>query len=222
MHKRKKKTTTTLRVGLGLMAAAYSGDLNYNGEKFYRFYPGFNAFLQFGKNKLITPQLNMGYGKFVAQNRTLESVSGYTINKYVETSFFYADLRLKVKFLRKKRFNPYGSIGPELLSFTPRDAAGNALADNFESRMENEAYGSVAFALPLSLGFDLNLSPVFGLSLEYTYRITSSDYLDNIGELGLKSGKDKLNTFLLSLYVNFNPENPITRKDLRTREPGQK
>ena len=210
-----------MRVGLGMIASAYSGDLNFQAEKFYRFYPGFNLYLQFGKTKMISPQLNMGFGKFVAQNRQLQSIPGYTINKYVETNFFYADFRLKAKFLRKTIFNPFVSLGPELFSYTPKDVEGNALADNFESREENETYGSVAFAFPLSIGFDLLLNPIFGIGFEYTYRLTSSDYLDNIGNLGLKSGKDKLNTFQLSFFVNIDQDYPIIRKDLRTKEPGQ-
>ncbi len=207
-----------IRLGIGMLASAYSGDLNYNGEQLYRFYPGMNFSLLFGKVKLISPQLNMGFGKFVSQNRLLVLDPQYAVNKYVETSFFYADFRLKVRFLRKSRIHPYFSLGPELFNFTPRDEKGNALSDNLESRKEEEIYGSVAFAFPMSLGFDLKLSHVFGLNAEYTFRPTNSDYLDNIGLLGLKSGKDKVNTFLLGFYVNFDPDYPIVRSFLRTKE----
>lgn len=212
-----KAPVPVIRVGLGLMGSAYAGDLNFEGEQFYRFYPGFDGYLQLGKPKLIRPQIHMGFGKFVAQNRLLEPVAGYDINKYVETSFFYADLRFKLTFLRKKKFQPYFSLGPELLNYTPRDADGNALSDNFNSRKENETYGSVTFAFPLSLGFDLALSPVLGLNADFTFRTTSSDYLDNIGELGGKSGNDKLNTLTIGMYVNFDPDYPVLRSWLQPK-----
>lgn len=207
-----------LRLGIGFFGVAFDGDLTVDGEKFYRFNPGFNASLQFASRKLITPQLNAGFGKFVAQNRDIAAVEGVQPNTFVETSFFYVDFRLKLKFFRKKNVNPYGSIGASLLGFTPRDQNDDPLIDNFPTRNEGETYGTITAAFPLSLGLDIHLNPLLGLNLEYTYRPVGNDYLDNIGELGTMEGNDKLHTFLLGMYVTFDPEGVADWRRLKGRD----
>lgn len=213
-----ERSIKPLRIGLGLMGAGYAGDLNYKGEQFYRFYPGFNLSFEFHGKALIKPQLQAGYGKFVSQNRSLEPIQGYRVSKYVETSFFFLDFRLKARFFRKTAFNPYLSAGIGMLNYTPRDAQGNALADNFESRLEEEQYSSMTATFPLSVGIDLRFSPILSVGFDFTHKPTTTDYLDNLGKLGLKNGNDRLNTFTLFLLVTFDPENPILRRNLKTRE----
>lgn len=207
-----------LRLGLGLFGAALTGDINNNGEEFYRFYPGVNVSLQFANKKLISPQLMAGFGKFVAQNRDLGEVEGISPNTFVETPFFFADVRIKARFLRQKGFQPYVSAGLGLLGYTPKDPDGNPLLDNFSTRKETETYGSVTASFPLSVGFEITMSPILTLGTEYTYRPTASDYLDNIAELGTRSGNDRINTFSLNLFITFDPENPVNFRNLKGRE----
>lgn len=214
-----KRRQKPLRVGLGLIGAGYVGDLNNNGQELFRFHPGVNISLQFASPKLITPQINAGFGKFVAQDREIGEVEGIQPNTFVETSFFWADFRLKVRFLRKHAFNPHISIGIGLLGFTPRDQDGNSLLDNFATRKDDEAtYGSITAAFPMSAGFDWKLNPILAIGLEYTHRFTGTDYLDNIGQLGTREGNDRLNTLMLNLYITFDPENPINFNNLKGRD----
>lgn len=208
-----------LKIGVGLLGAAYVGDLNTGGDALYRFHPGVSISLQFASEKLISPQLNTGFGRFVAQDRDLPAVEGVSPNRFVETPFFFVDFRLKARFLRETSFNPYASVGIGLLGFTPRDQDDNNLLDNISTRAEGETYGSLTAGFPLSLGAELQLSPLVGLGLEYTYRLTSSDYLDNIAQLGPRSGNDRLQSLLLSIYFTFDPnrsiDNSIRGKDRR-------
>jgi opacity protein-like surface antigen len=205
-----------LRLGLGLMGTSYVGDLNTNSQPLERFYPGANLSLQFASAKLLSPQLNAGFGKFTAQDRDLTAVDGVQPNKFVQTGFFYVDLRLKARFLREKGLHPYLSAGIGMLGYTPKDASGFNLIDNFATRADGETYGSISASFPLSTGLELRLSPILMLGLEYTYRATTTDYLDNIGQLGLRNGKDKLQTLMLSLYATFDPE--AMSKSLRGRD----
>ncbi len=55
------------------------------------------------------------------------------------------------------------------------------------------------------------------LGLEYTYRPTASDYLDNVGQIGLRKGKDKMQSLMLTLYVTFDP-NAVTNGSIRGRD----
>jgi hypothetical protein len=208
-----------LKLGVGLLGASYVGDLSTNGDALYRFYPGVSISLQFDSEKLIAPQLNTGFGKFMAQDRDLQGADGVQPNTYVETNFFFVDFRLRARFLRQTAFNPYFSLGIGLLGFTPKDMEGNSLLDNLSTRAEGETYGSITAGFPFSLGFEVVMSPLVGLGLEYTYRLTATDYLDNISQVGLRDGKDRIQSLLLSVYFTFDPNrsinNGIRGKDRR-------
>jgi hypothetical protein len=208
-----------LKVGVGLLGASYVGDLNADGNALHRFHPGVSISLQFDSEKLIAPQLNTGFARIVSQNRDLQPVEGVSPNSFVETPFFFVDFRLRARFLREKSFNPYISAGIGLLGYTPRDENGNNLLDNINTRAEGETYGSITAGFPMSVGAELSLSPLIGLGLEYTYRFTSSDYLDNISQLGTRDGGDRLQSLLLSVYFTFDPNrsinNGIRGKDRR-------
>ena len=207
-----------LRIGAGLIGTAYSGDLNQEGKVLTRFQSGFNLSMQFANAKTVSPQLNAGGGKFIAQNRDLAPVSGFDVHNFVETRYFYLDFRLKVKFLKTKPVNPYASVGIGLLNYSPKDIDGNPLADNFESRQNAESYASMTAGFPIALGADIHLSHIVALGLEYVFRPTKSDYLDNIGLLGTNDGNDKLHTFALTFYLTFDPEYPILKRDLQDKE----
>lgn len=207
-----------LRVGLGLLGAAYSGDLTTGGESLTRFYPGFGASLQFLNTKLLSPQLNTGFGKFVAQDRDIPAVDGVQPNTFVSTPFFYVDFRLRARFLREKMVVPYLSAGIGLFGYTPKDMNGNNLVDNVATREDEEIYGSLTAAFPLSLGLEINMSHVVSVGLEYTFRPTGTDYLDNISMLGLRDGKDKLHSLMLSIYFTIDPERTINPNDMRGRD----
>jgi hypothetical protein len=197
---------TPLRLGIGLMGTSYIGDLNSNGGAWNRFSPGADLSLQFASEHLLSPQLNAGFGKIVAQDRTLAPVDGVVPNTFVQTPFFFVDLRLKARFLREAAVHPYLSAGVGLLGYTPRDLEGDNLIDNLATRKAGESYGSMTVGLPLSAGLELRLHPILHLGLEYTYRVTGSDYLDNIGQVGLRDGKDKMQSLLLTLYITFDPD----------------
>jgi hypothetical protein len=195
-----------LRLGLGLMGTTYVGDLNSTGGSLMRFSPGATLSLQFAGTKLISPQLNAGFGKFVAQDRDLQpSEEGIQPNTFVQTPFFFVDFRLKARFLRETAVHPHISAGIGLLGFTPKDGDGNNLIDNFATREESETYGSMTASFPLSAGLEVELNGVIMLGLEYTFRPTTSDYLDNVGLLGPRDGKDKLQSLLLTLYFTIDP-----------------
>ena len=208
-----------LKIGVGLLGASYVGDLNVDGNALHRFHPGVSISLQFDSEKLITPQLNTGFAKVVAQNRDLQPVEGVSPNSFVETPFFFVDFRLRARFLREKAFHPYVSAGIGLLGYTPKDEDGNNLLDNISTRQEGETYGSITAGFPMSIGAELELSPLIGMGLEYTHRFTASDYLDNISQLGTRDGNDKLQSLLVSIYFTFDPNrsinNSIRGKDRR-------
>jgi hypothetical protein len=194
-----------LKLGISFFGASYTGDLTPIGSGMDRFYPGFNLSFQFTNKKFISPQLNAGFSRIVAQDRDLQPVDGVQPNTFVETPYFYVDLRLRARFLREKRINPWLSAGVGMLGYSPRDVDNESLINTVSTRNPGETYGSLTAAFPFSIGTEIKLSTILSLGVEYTHRRSGSDYLDNIGQLGYRERKDKINAFLGTVFINFDP-----------------
>ncbi|MFM2375356.1 MAG: hypothetical protein RLZZ165_453 [Bacteroidota bacterium] len=206
-----------LRLGVGLLASTYIGDLNANGGAVDRFTSGASLSVQFASERLLSPQLNAGFGRIMAQDRELQAVDGVHPNTFVQTPFFLVDLRLKARFLRESPVHPSLSAGVGFLGYTPEDGDGNNLIDNYSTRRNDETYGSMTASFPLSAGFEVPLNGTLMVGLEYTYRMTASDYLDNVGRLGQRNGNDKLQSILLTLYITFD-QDPASRTTLHGKD----
>lgn len=194
-----------LQIGLGWAGYSYSGDLTYGEDRFRRAYPGGAISVQFAGARVLHLQLNAGFGRFIEQSDgwTPTSEAGIRPNSFVETSLFYTDLRLRFRPWHRRVVHPYFSVGLGMLSFSPRDQEGNSLAENTLTRQAGEIYGSTTAAFPLNAGLMVRLNPQASLGAGYTYRLTASDYLDNIGQLGRAPGNDRLHSLDLTLYVQF-------------------
>lgn len=197
-----------LQIGLGLAGFAYEGDLTTQEESFRRLYPGANISIQFDGNRLIQMQANVGFGRFVEQtDKSGTFVQGEIVpNSFVETSFFYTDLRFRIFPLKGKSISPYLGLGAGILFYNPKDEDGNFLAENIFTREDQEVYNSLLGHFPISGGVLVKLNSVLTLGGEYIYRVTPTDYLDNIGQLGNDPGNDALHAFQLSMYIALKPD----------------
>jgi hypothetical protein len=193
-----------LRLGLGMAGFSYAGDMTYREEAPWRFLPGADFAIQFEGRKRIQPQIHAGFGRIAEQwDGAAPAADAAMVNAYFDTRFFYADLRLGGYLLRRGRVWPFVSAGGGFFSFTPRDESGNFLSENIFTRLEGETYNTVAFTTPLSLGGELRLTPLLALQMQYTYRFTSSDYLDNVGQLGGRRGSDVLHVLQLGMMLDL-------------------
>jgi hypothetical protein len=192
-----------LQVGFGLTGIAYVGDLTNTTTQFQRINPGGNLSLQLVTPRILDLQVNAGFGKFSEQ---VDDGGGVVepANSFVETSFFYGDLRVKLRFRHRKQIQPYLSTGAGLLVFSPRDVNGKFLTRNTSTRNENEKYNTAVPQLPVVAGCQMILNETLMLSMDYTYRFTPTDYLDNIGQLGPRKGFDVLHAIQISLYFTLN------------------
>mgnify|MGYP006267489001 CR=1 FL=1 len=207
--------TRPLQVGVGLASHRYQGDLTHQEDNPWRMYPGLSVSLQFESTRRLQVALEGGFGKFIEQ---VDRLSGFPPhgpangmvqpNRFVETNFFYTELRLRLRILKQGPWQPYLGTGAGLLFFTPLDQQGNFLSDNLLTRQPNETYGTFAPQLPLSVGLRWQMSPRLGLEGEYSFRLLGSDYLDNQGDLGLHSGNDRLHQLRLSVVLTLNGEAP--------------
>ncbi|MEM6342780.1 MAG: LysM peptidoglycan-binding domain-containing protein [Bacteroidota bacterium] len=202
-----------VKVGFGLDGISYVGDLSDPNQRIHRIYPGANLSIQLEGPKRLKIQLNGGFGKFSEQYDDVRPSSspGVTVNTFVETSFYYGDLRLKYRFPISDRFHPFLTAGAGVLSFTPRDQEGRFLNDASFTREPDENYSTIVPQIPVGAGVQARINPAVSLSLEYLFRYTPTDYLDNIGRLGTRAGHDFLHGLQLSMYITLNAPPPATQ-----------
>ncbi|MFK7968984.1 MAG: LysM peptidoglycan-binding domain-containing protein [Bacteroidia bacterium] len=213
--------TRNLRLGFGLMTTMYEGDLSADESGTVRIYPGANFSIQSQRIRRIQLQLNAGFGRFADQydGEMPAAPVGVVPVSFVETSYFYGDLRLKFTPFPWHKIRPYGSIGAGFLIFSPKDLNGKFLSDAILTRPAGERYNTSVPQLPISLGIQTDMTGLLGAGIEYTYRFAPTDYLDNVGQLGSRAGYDKLHNITFSLYFNFSGRRG--RPNLPTRPDGR-
>ncbi len=214
--------TTGLHLGLGGSSFWYRGDLTRENVQILRVLPGADFSIHFRPNERLRPGLHAGFGRIIEQrDRIPEDLEvGITPNTYVETSFFYADFRLKYFLIKSGFIRPYLSAGIGFFSFTPFDADGNFLLENIFSRPDNELYNTNRLTFPVGVGAIFSISPYLDLGLDYQRRFNVGDYLDKIGQWGKLSGPDALHQVQLTLYVRIGgrnePYKPVPTQEQET------
>lgn len=215
----------SLQLGLGMTATNYRGDLTDKYFAFNHFYPGLNVSLQGEGQHRLQGQFNIGLGNFAEQTGLkqyyLQAPDSVRPNRFVSTSLIYGDARLKINLLNHSRMRPYVSAGGGFLFFSPKDKRNLGLLDQEGTRLEDETYQLISLQAPLSVGFVYKVTPILGMGFDYTYRFLTTDYIDNIGKLGLKQGNDALQQLQLTMYLTPSPTTysmqtykPKTKKDV--------
>lgn len=206
--------SSPLQVGIGLMGVSYVGDLTDAETAFQRIHPGANISVQFDGKAFIQPQFNVGFGEFREQSDFLKLSNTPEVipNTFVSTSFFYTDLRLRGRFMRKKAIQPVLGAGIGLIFFNPKDQNGNYLGENIFTRLSEEQYNTTVPSFVGTAGLTARINSTVSTAIEYSYRMVNSDYLDNIGLLGERNGNDKLHS--LELIMRFTLRPPKASKQL--------
>ena len=185
-----------LKIGLGLAGFTYVGDLVETDVNLKRVNPGMNISLQTAGTSHLQMQVNVGFSKLTEQadggSPPVTPVDpGYT---FVETSLFYGDMRLKYRPLTESWFQPFVSVGAGLLVFSPKDANGNSL-----TAAQVNPYNGTIPQIPLTGGIEFKLTNRFATSIEFTHRLTPTDFLDDRQANGAREGND----YIQSLHLNF-------------------
>lgn len=205
------QSSRNLYLGIGLSGHSYVGDLTEPNLKLQRFQPGGHISLLFANSRRLRPQINIGLGSIIEQldegNLEISSID-VSPNTFVETSIFHTEFQLNVHVLKQGFFQPYFAGGAGIVFYQPKDEHGNALGDNPFTREEGEIYSTAGFYLPLTAGFILKLGSKLSLSASYTFRPTTTDYLDNISFLGKRAGNDRLHSFQISIFFNLRKTRP--------------
>lgn len=111
------------------------------------------------------------------------------------------------RFYQRSEFNPYGFAGLGFLYFNPKgevpatdwDGAPLAEAGKYIAlqpiKTEGVAYSRMALVIPFGVGLKYKVNPFVDIALEAGYRLTFTDYLDDVSTVYLAHdsfGEDKL------------------------------
>lgn len=178
-------------VSVGLEALGYKGDLSSN---YARFTDGFHLALQGSKEQRINGRIELMIGRVQGQNSNYvyEGDPSATPNRYFETSFFQFGYNLQVNLYRYKGARVFLSQGLSFFRFNPRNAEGESLLDDLDSRPSGESYSNTGFSFPTMLGVQYVLPQGWGAGFQMGWINPSSDNIDNISAWGNRSKSDNI------------------------------
>lgn len=189
---------------VGLSANAYRGDLS---SRYAAWTPAFVAALQLNRAKRLNGSLQLSIGSVQGQqlgyNYTDNQNPSSTPNNYFKTSFFCLGYQLQYNLIKTRKFCWYVAQGFEFMRFTPRDNQDKALADQKNTRAQEETYGSSSTTLPTSMGMNYFFENGIGLGIKTGWRNPSTDYLDNISKLSNSNQKDNIAFFTWQVFLPF-------------------
>ncbi len=191
----------------GISANSYSGDLSSYKKWTNSFFFG----IKLNKKKGVNSHFLFGIGTLAGENLKYEFIpekGKATPNKYFKTDFFQFQYDLQFNIIKRRNLIVYLSQGIGILRFTVRNLEGENLLDITTSRPEEEVYGSITPILPFSIGGMYILKNGYASGFQVGFLNPLSDYLDNIGEWGIKSGNDNALMCRFSLFVPIKKQNP--------------
>lgn len=210
--KKSKGSSPGLTLFLGVGTANYFGDLmQYN-----RFYSQPSYAVSAGINYAITERLGtrfqLGFQNVKASDSKNKGDQYKARNLSFKSNILDAFVAVDYSFfsLQNTRFTPFVTAGIGFMSFDPyaEDAAGNKQklqplgteGQGLAAYPNRKMYQKSTYTFPLGFGFKYKLNRQVVLQLEFNYRFTGTDYLDDVS---LNSYPDK---------TLLDARNPVTSK----------
>jgi hypothetical protein len=190
---------------IGISAVAYKGDLNHSYENFSSC---FHLNLHFKKNdRRVNPYVGFMIGSVTGQNPnysfTLSDTAAATPtpNKFFRTSLFSLNFGFLINIIKKENFNFYIGQGLGVMRFNPKDENNKTLADQFNTRDDNETFNNFTFMLPTFAGITYRFKNDYSIGFQAGWLNTISDYIDNISTWGDRQKKDNILSYKFSFYI---------------------
>jgi hypothetical protein len=112
----------------------------------------------------------------------------------------------------RAKFTPYGLIGIGITTNNPQAQIDNRWVDLRPLQTEGNEYPGIVTVLPIGLGAKLKVNTALDISIEGTYRISFTDYLDDVSTVYVAHDND-LTRRLADRSVELDP-------NLQPRPPG--
>ena len=196
------KTQKTKSLKISTLAIASKGDV---ASTYNKWNIGSQWTLMLNQQRRFSGSFSLFFGSTSQQKRNYEiSNSTITPTNYVKCklSGLYYDLQLRL--INKQKVSLSIAQGIGLLRFIPLDEYGNKLIDQYESREEFESYETVSTIFPRRIILQYKFLPFLSASYSLSSLSPSTDYIDNVSNLGTQKGNDKVIFHNFGLVVLLN------------------
>ena len=161
------KAQRGLEFGGNLGASYYLGDLN-QGKHFYSSHLNIGGFLKYHFDKRNILRAGMIFTSISADDKDFNNGFQQLRNRSFSTSLFEISSSYEINFL------PYSFVSVKKDNFTPYLSLGLAVF------FANSLNDKISVAIPMAVGLKANIFPRFVLGVEWSFRKTFTDDLDNI------------------------------------------
>lgn len=182
-------STSKLSIHVGLGTANYYGDLIEKSGLFKQTSLSFSTALSYAFTKKLSARLDVG----IQRLQGADSKSGgahKTRNLSFKSNVFDFSLAGEYTILDLDRFpvSPYVSAGVGVMLFNPYTTDINGkkqVLSNLNTEGQGiggypKAYGTAALEFPLGIGVKYPINERMTLALDFNYRFTRTDYLDDV------------------------------------------
>jgi hypothetical protein len=177
----------TWEIGGGAGMAGYIGDLNINNP--VKPSGGFAAlFVKRNFNRYISAKLSYTFGQISGADSTSDYQQFRDRNLSFTTPLKELSLVAEFNFMSyipeagKNLYTPYIYAGGGITAFAPRTTYHGEIISlrNLRTEGQNRAYAKNTLVLPFGAGIKYNISGKWTLAADVGYRITRTDYLDDV------------------------------------------
>lgn len=183
---RSQYTSITLGTGIG----SYFGDLCPTGDCFTAIKPQLNVGVRTRFNPWFSLRGEAQYYSIGATDRQYGDVSRKKRNLGFKANNFEVSLTAQLDFMqnslfferfsRRRKFNVFGFAGLGVTTNNPTDTLNGTRYNLREKQTEGKQYSSLQPVIPIGMGMRFKLSVNLDLLVEGGYRITFTDYLDDV------------------------------------------
>jgi hypothetical protein len=186
-YSRSRNRQWAISAGMGI--GSYYGDLNNPGD-IIDFTPDANFGIRYRLNNRISVGGNFGWFMLRGDDNEADGPGRKIRNLSFTSHNFEGMLFLSVdaypvgnRFYQRPLVNPFTYVGIGLTYFNPRaklDGEWHALRP---LQTEGVAYSPITPIIPIGLGLKFRASPFLNIILEGGYRITFTDYIDDVSNV---------------------------------------
>lgn len=182
----------------GLMVGGnyYIGDLNPK-KQFYNTKVAGSMFLRYNFNPRVSMRANLMLGSVEAFDKDSEAAAQKKRNLSFQSNLLEFAGLLEINFYEYRLgdfetpFTPYVFFGLSVFKFNPTAEFNNNTIElqplgtegQGTSLSEQDKYNLTQLAIPFGGGFKINLTSKVGLNIEYGFRKTFTDYLDDVSTI---------------------------------------
>mgnify|MGYP001173718628 CR=1 FL=1 len=174
--------------------AAYNGDLTQSRFSFNRLGPSVNLNFKYNTNDFLILRAGAGWGTLMASDKDNKHGSLNTRNLDFKTNLLEFTVCAEMNLCDPEIFTsyPYMMLGLGLFHFDPftYDKNGNKTylkplsteGQGLPEYPDRKEYALTQFCIPFGAGWKWRLKKDWELSVEFAYRVTFTDYLDDVSK----------------------------------------